>query len=248
MTTTPSNSSIATTANPTILPKWVVTWETFVKAHEKLLVVLVTGLLLWHFGDKAYDAYENYRKEQATITQQQLNQATTDNKTLAQTLAQMQVKYDADMLALNAKIAKSKQTVIIQQKADAALPLPDLSARWQSMLTLPEGSITPQSNGTIVVTSDAAHATVSELDKVGPLTDQNVDLTLELKSCTDLSAQKDKNLAGAQNELVLDKKARAEDAVIAKDAQRKSFWKGFKWGYAAGITTAILVKIATIVK
>lgn len=248
MTTTPSNSSIATTENPTILPKWVVTWETFVKAHEKIIIVLVMGLLLWHFGDKAYDAYENYRKEQASITQQQLTQATTDNKTLAQTLAQMQIKYDADILALNAKIAKSKQTVIIQQKTDAALPLPDLSARWQSMLTLPEGSITPQPNGTIAVTSDDAHATVNELDKVGPLTDQNVDLTVELKSCTDLSAQKDKTLAGVQNELALDKKARADDAQTAKDSQRKSFWKGTKWGAGLTAAAAILLKIALIVK
>jgi|GEM_PF-2114711 len=248
MTTTPTNSSIAVTANPSILPKWVTTWETFVKAHEKLCVVLVTGLLLWHFGDKAYNAYENYRKDQATITQKQLDQTTENNKTLAQTLAQMQAQYNADIVALTAKIAQSKQAVVIQQKTDAALPLPDLSARWQSMLVLPQGSITPQPNGTIAVTPDAAHTTVNELDKVGPLTDQNVDLNLELKSCTDLSTQKDKNLAGAQDELVLEKKARANDAQIAKDTQRKSFWKGTKWG--AGLTAVgiALLKIAFIVK
>ncbi len=248
MTTTPTNSSIAVTANPSILPKWVTTWETFVKAHEKLCVILVTGLILWHFGDKAYDAYENHRKQQATFTQQQLDQTTANNKTLAQTLAQMQAKYDADIVALNAKIEKSKQTVIIQQKADAALPLPDLSARWQNMLSLPEGSITPQTNGTITVTSDAAHATVSELDKVGPLTDQNVDLTLELKNCTDLSAQKDTNITGVQNELALEKKARTDDKQTAKDAQRKSFWKGTKWGAGLTAVGVVLLKIALIVK
>src|SRR5271169_6319417 len=152
-------------ANPTIIPAWITSWEAFIKAHERLILIGAAALLLWHLGDKALGAYEAAHKSQQSADNQQIAQLHQDNVTLAQTLVQMQTTYNAQIADLNAKIVAKQKATIIQQKADAILPLPDLSARWESLLVLSPGSITPQANGTVAVTTDAAHITVNELEK-----------------------------------------------------------------------------------
>lgn len=237
-----------TPANPTVNSSKLTWWIAFIQAHEKLILVGAASLLLWHFGDKVVSAYEAAHKSQQSADNQQIAQLHQDNVTLAQTLAQMQANYTSQIANLNAKIAAKQNATVIQQKTDAALPLPDLSARWESLLVLSPGSITPQPNGTVAVTTDAAHSTVNELEKVPQLMEQVLDTQTELKSCTDLSAQKDKTIQGAQAELAAEKKGRADDKAVAKDNQRKSFWKGTKIGAAVATGAIFVLKIALIVK
>lgn len=240
MTTTSTDNPMI----PPQIPNWIKSWEAFIKAHERIILIGVASLLLWHLGSNGIAAWKSNKDlaAQAQINQQIAVTDATNKQTLAQ-LAQMQTQFDATIATLNAKIAQKQLATEQQQKIDAQLPLPDLSSRWENLLALSQGSITPQSNGTISVTTDAAHSTVSELEKIPLLTEQVADTQTELKSCQSVSAQKDVTLAGVQKELELTQKGRAEDAKVAKDNERKSFWKGTKFGSALTAVGILTLKV-----
>jgi hypothetical protein len=236
---------------PTLIPKWITALEAFIRAHERIILIGVTSLLIWHFGDKALDTYKSTRDAAAqTAINQQIatDKAATD--ALTAQLAQLQVNFNTVVAQQNAIIAKSKQTLIVQQKTDAALPLPELSQRWALLVGSPPEQIAPQPNGTIAVSTDAAHNTVTELDKIPALNTQLVATQTELNQCTALSSQKDATLAQTQKELADETTGRATDAKAAKDAQataqKKSFWKGTKVGAAIATVAIVAVKILII--
>lgn len=214
-------------------------WVTFIKGHEKLLLAIIAAFVLLHLGDKAYDAYGQHLKANVTA----------DNARIA-TIEQSNAKIEADLVALkasvdakakidDAKIAAAKQTIIVREKEITALPLPQLSKEWESLLVLPEGSITPQSNGTVAITSDAAHATMTELVKVGPLTDQLIATNDKLEGCTAVTVQQDKDITGLKADIAAEKKGRTDDAKQAKHDIRAAWWKGFKWGAVVGFVGGI---------
>jgi hypothetical protein len=235
MTTEPQN---------VVIPAWIHSWGAFVKHHEKLILIGAASLVLWHFGDKITEWFDNkHSAEQAQINLQ-IAQQETRNQLLQQELSKMQQSFNETILSLNAKIDAKKQAVIVQQKIDAQLPLPELSTRWESLLTLAPGNVTPQTNGTIAVSTDAAHATVNELEKVPQLTEQVEDTQAELKACTDLSAKKDESISGLKIQVQNEKDGRAADAKVAKDDRRKSFWKGTKFGSILTGAAAVAIKVA----
>lgn len=232
MTTTPTT--------PSIIPAWIVSWEAFIKAHERLILTGAASLVLWHFGNKIENIFVQKHLAEQSVLNQQITQQEAQNKNLQTQLAQMQLTFDETVKSLNAKIDAKKQAVIIQQQADAKMPPVELSARWAELIAAPVGSITPDSGGSIKVSVDASHTTVNELEKVPLLTEQTIDLQTELKSCTDLSAKKDETITGVKTELETEKKARVEDAKVAKDNQRKSFWRGFKLGAITGFIGGVV--------
>lgn len=236
-----------TPANPNLIPAWITTteaiiknWANFIKSHEKLVIIIGLAALLFHFGEKGLTAWENHDKRIANIAQQKVDTDTIANKQLSTELAQLKLEIAAKNIQLEAQIAASKQKLIVQQKIDANLPLPELSVRWVSLLALPADSITPKPDGTISVTTDAAHTTVNEIEKVGPLTEQLLDTQSELKGCAVLSAKKDDAITGINKELTDEKAARKDDAKTAKDAQRKSWLRGFKWGAIVGFVGGVV--------
>lgn len=220
-------------------------WINLVKAHEKLIIAVIAAVLLWHYGNKAYDAYGKHLDAQVKTDNAQIAQIEKQNEQNAITLQQLAATVAAQAKIDDAKIAAAKQTIIVKQKADAALPLPELSKHWVDMLSLQPAAITPQPNGTVAVTTDAAHATVNELEKVGPLTDQLAATQDQLKGCTILSAQKDTTIAGLNTVVADEKKGRADDAKQAKHDIRHAYLRGLKHGIIIGVvgTTAALVAI-----
>ena len=216
-------------------------WVTFVKGHEKLVMILVFAFLSYHFAMKGFTAWENHDKRVSAIAQQKVDTDTANNKALAEELAQLRVEIAAKNAQLEAKIAVNKQKVIVQQKIDANLPLPDLSKRWETLLVLSEGSITPKPDGTITVTTDAAHATVNELEKVPQLTEQVIDTQAELQGCNTLSAKKDDAITGLKGQLADEQTARKDDQKLAKVQQRKAWLRGFKWGAVAGFIGGVFI-------
>jgi multidrug efflux pump subunit AcrA (membrane-fusion protein) len=245
MTTTPTT----TTTTTTMLQKaeaGVGHWVTLIKAHEKLLIVAIIALTLVHFGNKAYDAYGKHLQANQTATNAQISQLEKSNAQTQAQLDQLKATYDAQLKIDEAKIAAAKQTVIIKQKQDAALPLPELAKHWEELLVLTPGSITPQPNGTVAVTTDAAHTTVNELEKVGPLTDQLIATQDELKGCTDIRTKQDAQIAGLNNDIALEKTGRAEDAKLAKHNTRAAYLKGLKHGIIIGVVGTVAATIAIL--
>jgi hypothetical protein len=233
--------------NPTVFPTWIHAWEAFIKAHEKMFLILggiAIAAYSVHVVDKGVHGYLNNKHVEAqTQINQQIATSEANNKALETQIAQMQANYQALAQSLSAAIAAQKQVFVAQQKKDDAMPTDQLAGRWQDLIKSAPNSVIPQSNGTLNVSSEAAHTTVDALEQIPELTFENQSLNKELSSCNDLSAQKDKDVQQQKDLVAEEKKGRAADAVVAKDAQRNSFWKGFKIGYIAGVVTAIAVKI-----
>jgi hypothetical protein len=217
-------------------------WVDFVKGHEKLILIIGAAALLFHFGEKGLTAWENHDKRIASIAQKKVDADTIANQALATQLAQLKLEITAKNLQLEAQITASKQKLVVQQKIDANLPLPELSARWVSLLALPADSITPKPDGTISVTTDAAHTTINEIEKIPQLTEQLLDTQSELKGCNTLSAKKDESITGLNKQLTDEQAARKDDQKLAAVKQKKAWLRGFKWGAIVGFVGGIWVR------
>ncbi len=222
-------------------------WVTFIKGHEKLLLAIIAAFVLIHYADKAYDAYGNHLKAITQADNAHIAQIEQNNAKTGAELALLKATVDANAKIAEAKIAASKQKLDEVKKADAALPLPDLSKRWESLLSLSPGNITPQSSGTIAVTTDAAHATVNRLEEADSLEVQLNSTNDELRGCKDVRAKQDTQIAGLTEDITAQKKGRADDAKQAKHDVRHAYWRGFKHGAIATVAVAIGIKIATII-
>jgi len=214
-------------------------WVTLIKAHEKLLIVAISAGTLLHFGNKGYDAYISHLKNEANATNTQIAQVEQQNKLTQAQLDKLKADVDLQVKIDDAKINAAKQTLIIKQKEVAALPLPELSKEWVSLLSLPDGSITPQPNGTVAVTTDAAHTTVNALESIPTLNTELSATQDQLRGCTDVREKQDTQITGLNTSLDLEKKGRAEDAKVAKQEQHKSWMRGFKWGAIAGFVGGV---------
>lgn len=222
-------------------------WVNVVKAHEKLIIMAILAIVLWHIGDKAYDAYGKHLEAQQSATNTQIAQVEQQNAATQAKLDELKATVAAQAKIDDAKIAAAKQKVVVAQQADAVLPLPLLSARWESLVSLPPNSVTPQPNGTVAVTTDAAHLTVNQLETIQPLTDQLAATQDQLKGCTTLGAQKDIQITGLTSEVALEKTGRAEDAKVAKHSISVAYRKGLKHGLIIGFAAGVAATVAVII-
>jgi hypothetical protein len=220
-------------------------WVTLIKAHEKLLLSVLAVFALFGLANKATNAYDAYLKSKQTATDAQIATIQKQNTDLQTQLAELKVTFAAQSKIDDAKIAAAKTKVVVQQKIDAALPLPELSAHWESLIALP-GSITPQTNGTVAVTTDAAHVIVNQLELIPSLQDQLAATNDKVTQCTALVAKQDDVTKGVQSELALEKTGRAEDAKVAKGNQRKAYLRGLKHGIIIGVVGTVVATVAIL--
>jgi hypothetical protein len=216
-------------------------WINIIKAHEKLLLAVIATLLLWHFGDMAYNAYGKHLNAAVTADNAQIAQVEKSNADLTMQIATLKASVDAQAAISQARIVADKQKIIATQKIDATLPMPELSKHIEELEMLPSGSLTPQPNGTVAVTPDAVHLIANELEKVGPLTDELVNTTAELTSCNVLRGKQDTLIAGLNTDITAEKKARGDEAKQAKHDIRSAYFKGLKHGVIVGVVATVAV-------
>jgi len=222
-------------------PHWVQVYAAFIKAHERLLITLLLVLFGFFGYSKAITAWEAYDKRHVALDQQKIDQQHQENVALAQQLAELKLSVDNNAKITDAKIAAMHQQTKKQQETDMTLPLPQLGERWVSLLSLPSDSIAAAPDNKMVVTESAARTTVSELERIPDLSQTVLQREAELAGCNQVRAKQDEVIAGVNNELTLEKKGRADDAKLAKAAQRKSWLRGFKWGFIGGFISGLYV-------
>lgn len=240
--TTPTTPTTAISTAETFIGHWV----TIIKSHERLLLAVIATLLLWHFGNKAYDAYGLHLHNVTNADNVHIAQIESNNAQIQAKLDELKATVDANAKIDDAKIAAAKQKLTVVQKTDAALPLPELSKHWEDMLTLPTGSITPQPNGTVAVTTDAAHTTVSELEKVPALNDQLSATQDKLNGCTSVLTQQGTQIAGLKDNITAEKKGREDDAKQAKSDIHHAYFKGLKHGIIIGVAATVAAAVAIL--
>lgn len=175
---------------------------TFLKSHEKLIIVIVIVLGALFGIVKGLDAWYSIQKlktdqlaQQVTTDQQQiastqqvvaqLQQSAAQDKAALTATVQATTAQNARLSALNASLvaqnlALAKSTAV-QQAKDATLTLPQLGTRLEQLVpNVDPKDITISADGKdAAVGTDTAQKVVSQLELVPDLQKQNTNLTTE---------------------------------------------------------------------
>ena len=229
---------------------------TWIQKHERIIIALVGGLVLWFAIGKIDTLIANH--DHANLQQAQVAAAVQEekNQALAAQIAQQAAEYKALAEKVEAQNAALEQVNVNlataltkQQKTDAALPPTELVARWNTLVPAAGATVSP--NG-VFVGSQGAGTTVQQLEKV-PVLAAQLDNEIAIESGTQKLLTSSEGRVVTLNDQVTDLKTQAvlnakvctdQIAVVKADA-RKSKRKWFIVGYIAGFLSRQYIKSAT---
>ena len=229
---------------------------TWIQKHERIILALVGGLVLWFAIGKIDTLIANH--DHANLQQAQVAAAVQEekNQALAAQIAQQAAEYKALAEKVEAQNAALEQVNVNlataltkQQKTDAALPPTELVARWNTLVPAAGATVSP--NG-VFVGSQGADTTVQQLEKV-PVLAAQLDNEIAIESGTQKLLTSSEGRVVTLNDQVTDLKTQAvlnakvctdQIAVVKADA-RKSKRKWFIVGYIAGFLSRQYIKSAT---
>lgn len=212
------------------------TASTYIKTHERLLIVILVVALLGWVSNKGLNIYEGYEQNKLTSLQAQLDgtkqqaaaaqQSAQDAKTAAQVTAQQANQDKAASAAMisalsqqnanlsNQILQRGKQTQQ-QQAVDLSASIPELGARFKALVpNVNPADVAVAADGkTVTIGQDTAEKTIAQLELVPSLQADNSDLTQQVKNGQDMLSSSQKAL-GSQSDLTT-----AQQKVI--DAQDK---------------------------
>jgi hypothetical protein len=228
----------------------VQTAVSWIKTHERLIIVFMVLLFGAFLGNKWLDTSAAKTAAAATFAAQQAAEAKQSAGVAAQQAVQVQQQYQAMLEVLqkqNAALAQAvtQRDAILgqQQTADKKMSPTQLTQRWAALVPSTMPIATP--TGVSVTTADA-QSTVVQLENVPVLTQNLKDETAiaaNLQSELDAQAKvvvEDSVLISALNTEIAanDKACKAEVASVKADA-RKGKVKWFKIGYVAGLVSGL---------
>lgn len=219
----------------------------FAKAHEKILLIVLFFGVAGFLGNKYLDSSYNAAVARQKSAEQTLAaQKAADDKLAAQN-QQAQQQYQvllgqvtAQNQKLSAEISQLSLSLAARQKQDAALPLPDLAARWEALIGV--SGVTSTENG-LQASPVASRATVTSLESLPVIKQQLADETT-------LASDKDEQISGlggivnGLNSEIAGLNLQLTDSGKACQAQvavaRKSRWRWFKFGFVTGFVSGVV--------
>lgn len=222
----------------------------FLKAHEKIVIAVLLILSVLY----GYNKYLNHSAQTAhdanIMAQVELKQRQAENARQAelvvlamQNMREVSSKVDTESKKIDAALATHRETVVEQQRQDTIAPLPELAARWNTLLNT-NGAV---AQGPSIVTDEpTSRATVQNLELIPLLNDEVAGANKKL------DGEKEKNTACQQantalqtrvdglNKEVIDTNTACTSAVkeVKADA-RKSKRNWFVRGLVVGGVLAI---------
>ena len=237
---------------------WIEKWIAFVKAHERLLIVL----LVLAFGGHAYSAFLNWdaaRKDAqvAALTQTVAQDKATEANlaiTASQAASDAKVALDASRAAnvsLTQALQQIKGNLAHQQTVDDQSNLPTLAGRMVDLV--PNSHISDVTVGNTGLTLDTviSHLTVSQLELVPALQGELKDETqiaavdqMALTTATAATTACQADSSALKTTVADQDKKFSAEVADAKVREKKAFRKGFKWGAVAGFIGGLFVHVA----
>jgi hypothetical protein len=236
------NTTLDTTLHPALTH--YIAW---IKAHEKLLIIVLGAWLAFHFYGTALNAWEKHDERLATIAQQKVEVDATANKQLSQDVADL--KQQLSIVTAQAQASQRQRQIDTnaqKQKNNNATPSEVATRIIQILRIQPQEVTASPVDGTLIFTPSAAHADVNALEDGIKAQSDVVDLTNELSACTAVVNKDDLLVAGLNTQLVDEKDSHKKDVDAEKVKTKKAWRNGFKWGYVGGLGTAIAIKIAKV--
>jgi hypothetical protein len=207
---------------------------TFIKSHERILIIAVTGFLIFHIGDGALNAWIHHDDTQAKIAATTVKTDTTQTAALQVQVTTLQKQVAATNAALIAAIKARNTATQAQQTVDQTLPLPALATRWEELAQLQPADIKTTATNDLLVTESASRATVVLLEDV-PTLQANLksDQTIIDNDVLIISKQSDL-ITQLNKDLVDEKASHIADVKLEQAKGKRSFWRGFKIGAVVG--------------
>lgn len=221
-------------------------WAAFVQAHEKLLIILAFALLSYHFTNSGLKAWEAHDLRNATLAQQKVAADADLVKKNDEQFAELKAQVALATAAAEAAKAAAHENSVKHIIIDRTLPPQPLADRWTSLATLQPGDVKPNPDQTFTVSNQAAHTTVEQLEKIPDLTVNLSQTNSELQGCKTEEAKAESNITDLKKQYADEHAARAEDAKLAAVKQKKSWLRGFKWGFVAGVASSVAIRLATL--
>jgi hypothetical protein len=231
-------------------------FETYLKwfqSHERLLLAVLAGLILWLAIGKIDNLIANHDKANLTAQQAVLQSQVEKNNALAVQVQQQAAQYQALAEKVSQQNAALEQANVAlaaaltkQQKTDAGLAPTELTTRWNQLVPNAAVSVT---NGQIVVPNTGAVATVQQLELV-PVQQQELNSAqTEIKGNHDVISAANAEIStlnqridGLNNQVVDETKVCSAQIAVVKAEAAKSKRRWFVAGFIAGIATRILGK------
>lgn len=234
MSTTPNPTANVQTAPTQANLSLLTSYLTWFKAHEKFFVIAVGAYLLLHFYDRGLSAWQQHDQRVSTATATQVQSDANSNKDLTDQLAQAKAQADASFNALDNDIKQATLNLQKQQAADAVSTQQQILDRWKLLLPLKPGAV--QTNGgSDVLTAEAANQTVQALEQVPVLQTQVTDLNSKILIDDGIIGKQDDLITGLNKQLVDEHMSHIADVNLEKVKAKKSFVKGLKIGFVAGV-------------
>lgn len=236
------------------VPAVIKTDLTWLQKHERLVLAVLGGAILWLAIGKIdtliinHDAANLHQAQVVADKQEQINynlakqaeQQAAQYKALAEQVTKQNAALESANVQLSLALSK-------QQKTDATLPPTELAQRWNTLVPTAIATVTPSG---IAVPQSGAIATVQELEKVPVLSSQlenertnyenDEQLLVAAKGMNDtLYTQID----GLKLQLTDDAKVCKAQVAEVKAQARKSKRTWLTIGYVAGIATRGAIKL-----
>jgi len=210
-------------------------YVTFIRSHEKLLIITLSGFLIFHFYGSALNAWIHHDDTLAAIAATQVKTDTTQTVALQQQVTLLQQQVAASNAALIAAIKTRNTQTQQQQQIDKTLPLPALATRWESLAQLQPTDINSTTvPGQLVVSDAGSRATVQLLEEV-PTLQANVKAEQTEIDNDQLIITKQGALIMQLNKDLTDEKAsHVADVKLEKAKGKRSFIRGLKIGFGIG--------------
>lgn len=215
------------------------TLSNYVKTHERLLIVMFGIILVWFVAGKIQDVIGAHDQANLAAEKATLSAQIDKNQALSALVADQAAAYKLLADKVSAQNAALVAALAARQKADAALPLPELAVRWQQLV--PEAQPTASQAG-LTLNDAGSHATVAALEQVPVLTQQLTNANSLLLTSRGQIDTLNERVSGLILQQTDSDKVCAAQIKVVKDAARKSKRKWFVAGLVAGLATRILFK------
>ena len=214
----------------------------FIKAHERLIVIVLAAFLLYRTGQGIENAYLHRDTQKAQQAAQVVTVDTTANKQLTDQLQQMRQDSQTRTDQLNQDIAAKLYALQKQQQQDMQATQQQILDRWKLLLPMKPGAV-QSNNGTDQITPEAATATVTALEQIPVLKTEVADLNAKILVDDGIIGAQDSLIVGLNKQIVDEKASHQADVNLEKAKSKHSWFKGFKWGVVVGAVGTEAVRL-----
>jgi hypothetical protein len=224
-------------------------YYSWLKAHERIVLILGAGFLAFHFYSKGLNAWIDHDKRQATVAQQKVQADEQSNKVLAD-----QVSALRSQVALQAaQYERERQDLLTQtkkqQELDQKMAPSDLANRWAQLLkTDPQEVAVSKLPDHLDVSNEVAHETVRILEDYPRVVADNLSLSGELVGEKALVDKQNDEITGLNQQIVDEKSSHKKDVDLEKAKAKRSWLRGFKIGVITGAVGGEVIRVVVFHK